>query len=110
VISRVRRLILCLLLATAPGLEAANKAHAETPVHIPQTAEILVVNSHDSIVAYAPPANRNLAPAWIMGWQLTPYGIARDSAGRIYVTSYWNNSISVFATDAKGAASPVAIN
>lgn len=107
-ISLVRVLILCILLASVPGLAGVNQARAETPVHIPQTAEILVVNSRDSIMAYAPPANGNLAPAWVMGWQLTPCGIARDSAGRIYVTNYLNNSISVFAPDAKGAASPVA--
>jgi len=109
-ISRVRVVILCILLAAIPGLECINQAHAETPVHIPQTAEILVVNSRDSLImAYAPHANGNIAPAWVMGWQLIPCGIARDSAGRIYVTNYWNNSISVFAPGAEGAASPVAI-
>jgi sugar lactone lactonase YvrE len=59
-------------------------------------------------MAYAPHANGNVAPAWVMGRQLTPYGIASDSAGRIYVTDYWLDSISVFAPDAAGAASPVA--
>jgi hypothetical protein len=108
-ISRLRRLILCILLAAVSGLEAVSQAHAQTPVYIPQTAEILIVNSRDSIMAYAPPANGDVAPAWVMGWQLTPYGIARDSAGRIYVTSFWNDSISIFAPGAAAAASPIAI-
>jgi len=107
-ISRVRGLILCILLAGIPGLEAGDQARAQAPAPIPQTAEIFVVNRSDSVMAYAPHRIGNVAPDWVMGRQLTPYGIARDSAGKIYVTNYWLDSISVFASGATGAASPVA--
>jgi len=59
-------------------------------------------------MAYAPHASGNVAPAWVMGRQLTPYGIARDPAGKIYVTNYWLDSISVFAPGAAGATLPIA--
>jgi hypothetical protein len=59
-------------------------------------------------MAYAPHRNGNVAPDWVMGRQLTPYGLARDPAGRVYVTNYWLDSVSVFAPGAAGSASPVA--
>lgn len=59
-------------------------------------------------MAYAPHQTGNVAPEWVMGRQLTPYGVARDQAGRIYVTNYWLDSISVFAPGAAGAFSAVA--
>ncbi len=104
-----RRWIRNILLAALPIIASPNHAHAQAPASVPQTAEIFVVNHSDSIMAYAPGANGNVVPDWVMGFQLSPYGIARDPAGRIYVTNNWNNSISVFAPGHVGAASPVAI-
>ena len=99
--------MLFILLSALPG--SVGLGHARPPAPIPPTAEIFVANCKNSIMAYAPGRNGNAAPDWVMGFQLSPYGIARDPAGRIYVTNYWINSISVFAPDAKGAATPVAI-
>jgi sugar lactone lactonase YvrE len=104
---RVPGLILCILLSAVWELECISQAHAQAAPP-PQTDEIFVVNGKDSIMAYAPGRSGNVAPDWVAGRQLSPYGLARDSAGRIYVTNYWLDSISVFAPNAAGAASPVA--
>lgn len=105
----MRKWLLYILLSALPGLAGLKHAHAQPPAATPPTAEIFVVNSRDSIMAYGPGRNANIAPDWLMGFQLSPHGIARDPAGRIYVTNYWINSISVFAPGATGVASPIAI-
>jgi sugar lactone lactonase YvrE len=96
-----------ILLGALLGLGLLGTAGVRTAAAA-QTAEIFVVNSSDSIMAYAPDKSGDVAPDWVMGLQLTPQGIARDSTGRIYVTNYWIDSVSVFAPGANGAAAPVA--
>jgi hypothetical protein len=72
------------------------------------TAEIFVVNSSGSMMAYARHRAGDVAPDWVIGKQLNPIGVAKDPAtGRIYVTNQGLDSISVFAPDAEGPASPV---
>ena len=105
--SRIRRWMLCILLSSFLGLGAPPQVSAQNPAPTPPTAEIFVANCKNTIIAYEPGQNGNVARS--MGPQLGPYGITRDPAGRIYVTNYWINSVSIFAPDAGRAASPVAI-
>jgi len=97
--------ILILVATTTLFLGQASRSASTPP-----TEEILVANYRgDSIMAYAPGANGDASPAWLIGRRLTPMGLAKDTVGRIYVTNYWVDSLSIFASGATGAAQPVAV-
>ncbi|WP_370614496.1 hypothetical protein [Mumia sp. Pv 4-285] len=63
-----------------------------------------------ALVATAPSASAddvNVAPARkITGATTSPFGLAKDGAGRIYVTNFSQNNLVVYAAGANGAAAP----
>ncbi|MFZ0680747.1 SBBP repeat-containing protein [Candidatus Binatus sp.] len=73
----------------------------------PQAA-IFVANNYD-VTAY-PVGNRGDVPPIAVTTDIaSPNGIARDSAGRIYVANSATNTITVYAANAGGNVSPIAV-
>ena len=87
-----------------------------TPTAVP--AAIFVSNfggeSGGSVTAYAPGSDGDVTPASTISGDNTeldnPQGIARDSAGKIYLTNWTNNSITVYSGGSNGDVAPTTIN
>src|SRR2546426_671829 len=75
---------------------------------------LYVTNDAGSVTVYAAGASGNVAPIATIGGRSStdntglnhPVGIARDGAGRLYVTNPGPNTVTVFAAGASGNATP----
>src|SRR6266702_3008825 len=75
---------------------------------------LYVTNDAGSVTVYAAGASGNVAPIATIGGSSStdntglnyPVGIARDRAGRLYVTNPGPNTVTVFAAGASGNATP----
>ena len=75
---------------------------------------LYVTNDAGSVTVYAAGASGNVAPIATIGGSSStdntglnyPVGIARDGAGRLYVTNPGPNTVTVFAAGASGNATP----
>ncbi len=71
-------------------------------------AAIFVANPYD-VTAYPLGSKGDVPPIAVTTDMASPYGIARDSAGRIYVANSATNTITVYAANAGGNVSPLAV-
>jgi sugar lactone lactonase YvrE len=71
-------------------------------------AAIFVANNYD-VTAYPLGSKGDVPPTALTTDMASPYGIARDSAGRIYVANSATNTITVYAANAAGNVSPIAV-
>ena len=83
-------------------------ASAGTASRQPPKTAIFVANGYD-VTAYPVGATGDVTPIALTTDMANPNGIARDSAGRIYVANSATNTISVYAANASGNASPIAV-
>jgi sugar lactone lactonase YvrE len=84
-----------------------NAAAGPNPNKAPQAA-IFVANPHD-VTAYPIGSKGDVPPIALTTDMASPNGIARDSAGRIYVANSATNTITVYAANAGGNVSPLAV-
>jgi hypothetical protein len=71
-------------------------------------AAIFVANNYD-VTAYPLGSKGDVPPIALTTDMASPYGIARDSVGRIYVANSATNTITVYAANAAGNVSPIAV-
>ncbi|GAC1405184.1 MAG: hypothetical protein NVSMB64_09600 [Candidatus Velthaea sp.] len=69
------------------------------------------VANQTNVLSFAPTADGNAAPlrSLTSGALDGPYGVAIDTAGKIYVASVGNGSVAIFAPSANGASTPIAV-
>jgi sugar lactone lactonase YvrE len=97
--------IAAILLGVVGPLRSA--AAEPIPNKAPQAA-IFVANYYD-VTAYPLGSKGNVPPIALTTDMASPNGIARDSAGRIYVANSATNTIAVYAANAGGNVSPIAV-
>src|SRR5215469_8333318 len=83
-------------------------ASAGTASRQPPKTAIFVANGYD-VTAYPVGATGDVTPIALTTDMANPNGIARDSAGRIYVANSATNTITVYPASASGNASPIAV-
>lgn len=74
----------------------------------PPRAAIFVANGSD-VTAYSSGSRGDVPPIALTTDMGGPDGIARDSAGKIYVANSATNTIAVYPSDASGNVSPIAV-
>jgi 6-phosphogluconolactonase (cycloisomerase 2 family) len=94
---------------------ADTKLFGTRGVALDSTGNLYVSNEYGNITVYAPGASDNVAPIRTIhtsGWAYTgegldSFGMVLDSAGNLYVSNDNFNSITVYAPDATGNATPL---
>ncbi len=80
------------MLASAYAQTAGPETGAKTPTSASKLTATIYVSNGNSVIAYAPGGNGNVAPIASIGNEsnglVTPWGIALDSDGRIYIASF----------------------
>jgi sugar lactone lactonase YvrE len=104
----VRAAALAAILLGVVTVALIRAASAGTTLNkAPQTA-IFVANGND-VTAYPVGSKGDVPPSAVTTDMASPNGIARDSAGRIYVANSATNTITVYAANAGGNVSPIAV-
>jgi hypothetical protein len=97
---------------------SSTKLNTPAGLTLDGSDDIYVANTGDlgppySVTVYAAGANGNVAPTrYITGINTklkNPYGIARDSSGRIHVADYGRNSVTTYAAAANGNVRPTSV-
>jgi hypothetical protein len=107
-------LVASLPVAVRVVLPRASLPNGSASARTAKTGMLLIAHTdNNSVLSFAQTANGNVAPsATIVGTatQLNePTAVYADSAGKIYVTSFGNNSIEVYAAGASGNQKPIQI-
>jgi sugar lactone lactonase YvrE len=87
---------------------ALRNAAARPDSNKPPQAAIFVANPYD-VTAYPLGSKGDVPPIALTTDMASPDGIARDSAGRIYVANSASSTITVYAANAAGNVSPLAV-
>jgi sugar lactone lactonase YvrE len=69
----------------------------------------IFVSNSDNVTAYPAGGRGNIAPIALTADMASPHGIARDTAGRIYVANFDTNTVTVYAATANGDVPPSAV-
>ena len=102
------------MLATASAETDAPPTGVATPAP-PKLTDTIYVSNGNSVTVYAPGSNGNVAPINVISDRSdllsSPWGIALDSAGNIYVASYdsgGRGAVSVYKAGSSGNCVPTA--
>jgi sugar lactone lactonase YvrE len=98
--------IAAILLGTLRVASVCSAGAGTTPSAVP-SATIFVDNSY-YVTAY-PVIGGDGAPIVVPTNMANPDGIARDANGRIYVTNYTTNTVTIYPANANGNVPPVAV-
>jgi sugar lactone lactonase YvrE len=105
-VSFTGRQLLTALAGASFVLAALGKVHSGVPALTKQN--LLVGNLYTRITAYPADATGEARPIAGGTGLREPDGIARDSAGNIYVANSESNTITIYSPDTMGNASPIA--
>lgn len=100
----IATLLLFAMLVVGPICGAAVESNASIPVH----ATIFVAD-YDHVTAYPATGRGNIPPIALDTDMAGPSGIARDAAGRLYVSNGATNTITIYAANANGNVPPIAV-
>jgi len=108
-------LVVMLTSTSAQAMERETAVAAPTPA--PKLSATILVANSNSVVAYAPGSNGNVAPIAAISDRTNmlemPWGIALDSSANIYVSNYEGGpnhlgAITVYAAGSNGDTTPIA--
>ncbi len=72
-------------------------------------APAIFVDNLNYVTAYPIGSSGDVAPIAVTSDMISPGGIARDAAGRIYVTNTPTNTVTIYAANANGNVPPLAV-
>jgi hypothetical protein len=103
----IRRTFLLILLI---GLAATLEGRGAASVYSwpPAKGTLLVANSY-GVTAYSNQHGGDISPLAVTSDMAYVSGIARDSAGRIYVTNEATNTVTVYPSNSSGNVAPLAV-
>ena len=109
--------LLVVMLTSAAAQTMEPETAVATPTAAPKLNATILVANPNSVVAYAPGSNGNVAPIAAISDRSNmlemPWGIALDSRANIYVSNYEGGSnhigtITVYAAGSNGDTTPIA--
>ncbi len=88
-----------------------GRAYSADTTQTPPAQTLFVVNDGtDAVTAYPAASNGDVSPLDPAPAGLTsPYGVAVDASGKVYVTNHYQDTVAIYAAGSKGSVAPIAI-